>query len=74
MVEIWDNCFKTPVNGLLQKKFEFRPLFGYHNFQNQTDTWETNVCRLLFFAQNILINAHATHKSLNLFLFFQFCI
>ena len=43
MVEIWDNGLKTPVNGLFQKNFEFGPLFGYHNFQNQIDTWETTV-------------------------------
>ena len=44
MVEIWDNALKTPVNGLLQTKIKFGPLFGHHNFQNQIDTWETTVC------------------------------
>ena len=43
MVEIWDNALKTPVNGLLQTKIKFGPLFGHHNFQNQIDTWETTV-------------------------------
>ena len=43
MAESWDNCLKTPANGLFHKNFEFGPLFGYHNFQNQIDTWETTV-------------------------------
>ena len=34
---------KTPVNGLLDKKFQFGPLFRHHNFQNQINTWETTV-------------------------------
>ena len=43
IVEIWDIGLKTPVNGLLLRNFKFGPLFGYHNFQNQIDTWETTV-------------------------------
>ena len=43
MAENWDNGLKTPVNGSLHKNFEFGPLFGYQNFQNQIDTWETTV-------------------------------
>ena len=43
MDEIWDNGLKTTVNGLLQTKNKFGPLFGNHNFQNQIDTWETTV-------------------------------
>ena len=31
------------VNGLFDKNFEFGPLFGYDNFQNEIDTWETTV-------------------------------
>ena len=46
MAESWDNGLKTPLNGLLHKNFEFGPLFGCHNFQNQIDTWETTVERL----------------------------
>ena len=45
MVEIWDNCLKTPVNGSSHKKNYFGPFFGYHNFQIQIDTWETSVKR-----------------------------
>ena len=43
MAGSWGNGLKTPVNDLLHKNFKFRPLFGYHNFQNQIDTWETTV-------------------------------
>ena len=46
MAESWDNGLKTPLNGLLHKNFEFGPLFGCHNFQNQIDTWETTVLPL----------------------------
>ena len=43
MAGSWGNGLKTPVNDLLHKNFKFRPLFGYHNFQNQINTWETTV-------------------------------
>ena len=43
MAENWDNGLKTPADGFLHKNFEFGPLFGYQNFQNQIDTWETTV-------------------------------
>ena len=43
MSDSWGNGLKTPVNGLLHKNFKFGPLFGYHNFENQIDTWETTV-------------------------------
>ena len=43
MAESWDNGLKTPLNGLLHKNFEFGPLFGYDDFQNEIDTWETTV-------------------------------
>ena len=48
MVEIWDNGLKTPVNGSLYKNFEFGPFFGYDNFQNQIDIWETTVHAFVF--------------------------
>ena len=43
MAEIWGNGMKTPINDSHHKIFEFGPLFGYHNFQNEIDTWETTV-------------------------------
>ena len=43
MAESQGKGLKTPVNGLLRKNFGFGPLFGYHNFQNEIDTWETTV-------------------------------
>ena len=43
MVEIWGNCLKTPAIDSLHIFFKFGPLFGYHNFQKQIDTWETTV-------------------------------
>ena len=43
MAGSWGNGLKTPVNDLLHKNFKFRPLFEYHNFQNQINTWETTV-------------------------------
>ena len=48
MPDSWDSGLKTPVNGLLHKNFKFGPLFGYHNFQNQIDTWETTVRHPLY--------------------------
>ena len=41
MAESQGKGLKTPVNGLFHKNFEFEPLFGYDNFQNKIDTWET---------------------------------
>ena len=43
MAESQGKGLKTPVNGLFHKNFEFEPLFGYDNFQNKIDTWETTV-------------------------------
>ena len=43
MAGSWGNGLKTPVNDLLHKNFKLQPLFGYHNFQNQINTWETTV-------------------------------
>ena len=45
MAESQGKGLKTPVNGLFHKNFEFEPLFGYDNFQNKIDTWETTVER-----------------------------
>ena len=61
MAESWANGLKTPVNGLLQKKFNFGPLFGYHNFQNQIDTWETTV-QTYFFLHRYLILKQANNR------------
>ena len=41
MAESQGKGLKTPVNGLFQENFEFGPLLGYDNFQNEIDTWET---------------------------------
>ena len=49
MAENWDNGLKTPVDGSLHKNFEFGPLFGYQNFQNQIDTWETSVSHYVLY-------------------------
>ena len=46
MAGSWGNGLKTPVNDLLHKNFKLQPLFGYHNFQNQINTWETTVPRV----------------------------
>ena len=46
MAESWGNGLKTPVNDLVHKIFQFRPLFRHRNFQNQINTWETTVYRL----------------------------
>ena len=46
MAESQGKGLKTPVNGLFHKNFEFEPLFGYDNFQNKIDTWETTVWRM----------------------------
>ena len=58
MAGSWGNGLKTPVNDLLHKNFKLQPLFGYHNFQNQIDTWETTVeCEFyknLIFFQGLL--------------------
>ena len=43
MAESQGNGLKTAANGLFHKNFEFGPLFGYDNFQNEIDTWETTV-------------------------------
>ena len=43
MAESQGKGLKTPVNGLFHKNFEFEPLFGYDNFQNEIDTWDTTV-------------------------------
>ena len=43
MAESQGKGLKTPVNGLFHKNFEFGPSFGYDNFQNKIDTWETTV-------------------------------
>ena len=43
MAESQGKGLKTPVNGLFHKNFEFGPLFGYDNFQNEIDTWQTTV-------------------------------
>ena len=43
MAGSWGNGLKTPVNDSLHKNFKFGPLFGYHNFENQINTWETTV-------------------------------
>ena len=43
MAESQGKGLKTPMNGLFHKNFEFGPLFGYDNFQNKIDTWETTV-------------------------------
>ena len=43
MAECQGKGFKTPVNGLFNKSFEFGPLFGYDIFQNEIDPWETTV-------------------------------
>ena len=48
MAESQGKGLKTPVNGLFHKNFEFEPLFGYDNFQNKIDTWETTVPYLGF--------------------------
>ena len=56
MVEIWDNCLKTRVNGSSHKNFYFGPFFGYHNFQIQIDTWETTVHAILKGRNKILHN------------------
>ena len=47
MAESQGKGLKTPVNGLFHENFEFGPLLGYDNFQNEIDTWETTVCRWL---------------------------
>ena len=55
MAESQSKGLKTPVNGLLLKDYGFGPLFGYHNFQNQIDTWETTVlCRFVYTVINKL--------------------
>ena len=43
MTESQGKGLKTPVNGFFNENFEFGPLFGYENFQNEIDTWETTV-------------------------------
>ena len=43
MAESQGKGLKTPVNGLFHENFEFGPLLGYDNFQNEIDTWETTV-------------------------------
>jgi len=43
MAESQGKGLKTPVNGLFHENFEFEPLLGYDNFQNEIDTWETTV-------------------------------
>ena len=48
MAESQGKGLKTPVNGLFHKNFEFEPLFGYDNFQNKIDTWETTVRRAAY--------------------------
>ena len=55
MVEVWDNCLKTPANDSLHNFSKFGPLFGYHNFQKQIGTWETTVDRLIYFFRDFTI-------------------
>ena len=43
MAESQGKGVKTPVNGLFHENFEFGPLLGYDNFQNEIDTWQTTV-------------------------------
>ena len=43
MAESQGKGLKTPVNVLFHENFAFGPLFGYDNFQNEIDTWETTV-------------------------------
>ena len=43
MAESQGKGLKTPVNGLFHEKFQFGPLLGYDNFQNEIDTWQTTV-------------------------------
>ena len=54
MAESQGKGLKTPVNGLFHKNFEFEPLFGYDNFQNKIDTWETTVRYMQVYMEKVL--------------------
>ena len=69
MAESQGKGLKTPVNGLFHENFEFGPLLGYDNFQNEIDTWQTTVCRsawncLIELEQKLNVTPYlVTHKS-----------
>ena len=58
MAESQGKGLKTPVNGLFHKNFEFEPLFGYDNFQNKIDTWETTVHILILLYSRAYSNSY----------------
>ena len=64
MAESQGKGLKTPVNGLFHKNFEFEPLFGYDNFQNKIDTWETTVAYPILFFGSMAFLDFGSKKTL----------
>ena len=82
MAESWGRILRPLVDGLFYEFFVFGTFFGYHDFQNEIDAWETTVpstgailpaCHEMIYIKKVVhftrvfISFSANYKSNNCF-------